>query len=139
MSNTQQQKEILFVCIENSSRSQMAEGYAKSKGMKASSAGTFPAAQINPLVIQAMDEIGVDISGGKPKLLTPDMIDKANLVILTDASLLDNLPKNLLKKIGKKLIVWSIPDPQGQPIEVVRFSRDRIQKDVDSLLKKEMA
>ena len=71
------------------------------------------------------------------KLLTPELVEKAGLVVLTDATIESSLPKDIRKKIGKKLMVWSIPDPQGQPIEVVRFARDQIQKDVNSLLEKE--
>jgi len=132
----QRQKEILFVCIENSSRSQMAEGFARSKGVRASSAGTSPAGEVDPFVIQVMAERGVDISHNRPKLLTPEMVDRASLVVLTDALLKDSLPKEIHKKIGKKLVVWSVADPRGQPIEVVRFVRDKIQQDVDLLIRK---
>jgi arsenate reductase (thioredoxin) len=126
-------RQILFVCVENSSRSQMAEGFARAKGLSASSAGTFPANQVNPLAVQAMEEEGINISESKPKLLTEELIEKAQLVVLTDATLQDRLPKNLRKKIGKKLVIWSIPDPQGQPIEVVRFVRNEIRGKVDEL------
>jgi len=125
--------EILFVCIENSSRSQMAEGFAKARGLAASSAGTFPTSYVNPLVIQAMNEDGIDISGNKPKLLTEELAEKAKLVVLTDSTLEDALPKNIRKKIGKKLQVWSISDPKLEPIEGVRFIRDQIKREVDQL------
>ncbi len=128
---------ILFICVENSSRSQMAEGFAKAKGINATSAGTFPASQISPLVVQAMKEKEIDISSAKPKPITEQMVEEAKVVVLTDASLEELLPKNIRKKIGKKLVTWSISDPQGQPIEVVRFIRDGIEKSLNSLLAKE--
>jgi arsenate reductase (thioredoxin) len=78
---------VLFVCIENSSRSQMAEGFAKRLGMKAASAGTIPSTQVNPLVVQAMKEVGIDITLNKPREITPQMVEQARLVVLTDASL----------------------------------------------------
>ena len=128
---------ILFICIENSSRSQMAEGFARARGMNATSAGTFPASQISSLVVQAMKEKGIDISSAKPKAITEQMVQEANVVVLTDASLEELLPKNIRKKIGKKLVAWSISDPQGQPIEVVRFVRDGIERSLNSMFAKE--
>ena len=131
------EKGILFICIENSSRSQMAEGFAKALGLNASSAGTFPSSQVNPLVIQAMMEEGIDISSYKPKLVTEEMVEKAALAVLTDATLEEALPKKIRKKMGKKLVVWSISDPQGQPIEGVRLIRDQIRRQVNELAEKE--
>ena len=128
---------ILFICVENSSRSQMAEGFARAKGVNGTSAGTFPASKISPLVIQAMKEKGIDISSAKPKPITEQMVEEAKVVVLTDASLEELLPKNIRKKIGKKLVTWSISDPQGQPIEVVMFIRDGIERSLNSLLAKE--
>ena len=115
----------------------MAEGFARARGISAASAGTFPAKQVNPLVVEAMKEKGIDISSAKPKSVTEQMVEKAGIVLLTDASLEKLLPKNIRKKIGKKLVVWSISDPQGQPIEVVRFVRDNIERSLNSLLELE--
>lgn len=129
-----QETKILFVCIENSSRSQMAEGFARAKGISVASAGTFPANQVSPLVVQVMKEKGIDITSAKPKSITKRMVEEAQVVVLTDASLEDLLPKNIRKKIGKKLVTWSISDPQGQPIEVVRYVRDGIERTLDSFL-----
>jgi len=122
-------RQILFVCVENSSRSQMAEGFARAKGLSASSAGTFPANHVNPLAVQAMEEEGINIFESKPKLLTEELIEKAQLVILTDATLQDRLPKNLRKKIGKKLVIWSIPDPQGQSGRAREYKRVDVTHD----------
>lgn len=112
----------------------MAEGFAKARGLDASSAGTFPASQVNPIVVQAMMEKGIDISNAKPKAITEQMAEEAKVVVLTDSSLEYSLSKNIRKKIGKKLVIWSIADPKGQPISVVRFIRDSVEKNVDSLL-----
>ena len=111
----------------------MAEGFARTLGLSASSAGTFPASYVNPLVIQAMMEEGIDISSSKPKLLTEEMVENAGLVVLTDATLEEALRKNIRKRIGKKLLVWSISDPKSEPIEGVRFIRDQIRREVNGL------
>jgi arsenate reductase (thioredoxin) len=128
-------KSLLFVCIENSSRSQMAEGFARELGLHAVSAGTVPSTHVNPLVIDAMREVGVDISGNKPRKLMGEMIDEADLVVLTDAPLEGSLPGNLRRKMRKKVVVWSVPDPQGKTIEEIRFIRDGIKTRVESLAK----
>lgn len=126
-------KSVLFVCIENSSRSVMAEGFAKAMGLRASSAGTFPATQTNARVVQAMAEDGIDVSQNKPKQLTEQMIDAADVVVLTDALLGQAIPGNLRKRMKKKIVEWSIPDPQGKDIEEIRFVRDQIRRMVASL------
>jgi len=124
---------VLFVCIENSSRSQMAEGFAKRLGMKAASAGTVPSTHVNPLVVQAMKEVGIDITLNKPREITPEMVGQAKLVVLTDASLRQSIDKNLAKKMKKKLVEWNLPDPQGKSIEEIRFIRDQIERMVSTL------
>ena len=124
---------ILFVCIENSSRSQMAEGFAKRLGMKAISAGTVPSTHVNPLVIQAMKEKGIDITMSKPREITSEMIDRSRMVVLTDTSLRGSLDKSLLKKMKKKLVEWSIPDPQGMSLDEIRLVRDQIGRSVSEL------
>lgn len=111
----------------------MAEGFAKKLGMRAFSAGTFPATHVNPLVIAAMKEKGIDITLNKPREITPEMIEQAGLVVLTDASLRQALDKNLAKKMKKKLVEWSIPDPQGKSLEDIRLIRDQIQRMVSTL------
>jgi len=111
----------------------MAEGFAKRLGMDAFSAGTFPATHVNPLVVQAMREKGIDINQNKPKELTPDLIERAGLVVLTDASLARSVDKSLAKKMKKKLVEWSVPDPQGKSLEEIRFIRDGIERMVLTL------
>jgi arsenate reductase len=111
----------------------MAEGFAKGMGLRALSAGTFPATQTNALVVQAMAEEGIDVSQNKPKELTEKMIDAADVVVLTDASLSGAIPGNLRKRMKKKILEWSIPDPQGKDIDEIRFIRDQIRTMVSSL------
>lgn len=124
---------ILFVCIENSSRSVMAESFAKEFGLDASSAGTFPAMQVNSLVVEAMKEVGIDVSQSKPKELIGRMIEDSTLVILTDASLERAIPNNLRKMMRKKVVEWYVPDPQGRPIDDIRDIRDEIRGMVEKL------
>lgn len=111
----------------------MAEGFARDMGIKATSAGTFPATQTNPLVVQAMREVGLDVSGSRPKELTEKMIDDADLVVLTDSTLSQAIPGNLRKRMKKKVVEWSIPDPQGKDIVEIRYVRDLIRRMVSSI------
>src|ERR1022692_4289832 len=113
----------------------MAEAFARKLGLEASSAGTFPSTHVNPLVVEAMKEVGVDVSQRKPKELTGEMIEKAGLVVLTDASLEKAIPGNLRKKMRKKVVEGYIPDPQGKPIEEIRNVRDEIEGMVEGLAK----
>jgi arsenate reductase len=131
-----EKKLVLFVCIENSSRSQMAEGFAKKLGLRAASAGTVPSTQVNSYVVEAMLERGIDISQNKPKGLTPDMVDLAGQVVLTDPSIMKSLPLGLRWKMRNKHVEWSLPNPQGQPIEAIRLIRDQIELMVAALAKK---
>lgn len=126
-------KSVLFVCIENSSRSVMAEGFAKELGLDASSAGTVPSTHVNSLVVEAMKEVGIDVSQSKPKELSGRMIDDASLVVLTDASLEKAIPADLRKKMKKKVVEWNLPDPQGKSIEEIRYIRDEIEGMVKAL------
>lgn len=124
---------VLFVCIENSSRSVMAEGFAKELGLDVSSAGTVPSTHVNSLVVEAMNEVGVDVSRSKPKELSGKMIDNATLVVLTDASLERAIPGDLRKKMRKKVVEWNLPDPQGKSLEEIRNIRDEIEGMVKAL------
>jgi len=111
----------------------MAEGFARRLGMRATSAGTVPSTHVNPLVVQAMKEKGIDITSSRTKEITPEMVDEASLVVLTDASLRQSLDKSLLKKMKRKLVEWNLPDPQGKSIEEIRFIRDQVERMVGSL------
>ena len=120
----------LFVCVHNAGRSQMAEAFAKRRGLKAASAGTVPATSVNPAVVQAMKEKGIDISSNTPKLLTPEMIDQATLVFTMGCSVEEVCPRPMLAKMQKKLVDWKIDDPKGKTVEQVRQIRDEIERKV---------
>ncbi len=126
-------KKVLFVCVHNSGRSQMAEAFANRLGagkIAAESAGTEPADSLNPTVVEAMREIGYDMSGHHPKLLTLEMAESADRMITmgcgVDAS---TCPAAFLPTDD-----WGLDDPKGQPIEKVREIRDEIERRVKLLV-----
>jgi len=129
-------KKVLFVCIENAGRSQMAEAIARAYGVDATSAGTIPAAAINPTVVEAMKERGFSLSSSKPKMLTDKMIENADYVVTMGCKVEDVCPKPLIVKMEKKLVDWHIDDPKGKPIEEVRIIRSTIEENVIALLDK---
>ena len=124
---------VLFVCVENAGRSQMAEAFAKEQGLSATSAGTFPAKVVNALVVQAMKEKGVDLSMNVPKLLTAQMIEDARLVVTMGCSVEEVCPAPMLARMQKKLIDWNLEDPKGRSIDEVRKIRDEIERRVVEL------
>ena len=123
-------REILFVCIENAGRSQMAQAFAEKNRLRATSAGTMPSSRINPIVVDAMMEKGIDISKNTPKMLTPEMINRANLVVTMGCSVADVCPKPMLAQMQKKLVDWNLKDPKGKTLSEVRTIRDEIEKRV---------
>jgi protein-tyrosine-phosphatase len=126
-------KKVLFVCVENAGRSQMAEGFAKHYGkdkVEAISAGTMPSTEIRPLVVQVMQEKGIDISKNKPKRITNQMVQEADRIIVMGCSAQGFCPAPLLGKVDD----WKIEDPKGKPIEKVREIRDEIEKKVKKLI-----
>lgn len=134
-----EKQHVLFVCVGNSGRSQMAEAFAKKFGLSASSAGTDPAKTVNPLVVQVMQEKDIDISSNKPKMLTNEMIEKASLVITMGCSVEAVCPAPMLAKMQKKLIDWDLEDPKGKSIEEIRRIRDEIERRVADLSQTEKA
>ena len=128
---------ILFVCIENTCRSQMAEAlfnrYAP-KGFIAKSAGTSPAKEINPNAIKVMAEVGIDISKNKPKELTSSMINEAYRII--NMGCLDKKSCPLILFDKEKIEDWAIEDPSGKPIEKFREVRDKINDKVIELIQR---
>jgi arsenate reductase (thioredoxin) len=125
-------KTILFVCVENAGRSQMAEGFFKEyapEGFVPASAGTKPISQIDPLAIQVMNEIGIDISKQKPKDLSEDMMRNSDKII--NMGCMDNnfCPTLFIPKV----IDWGIEDPKGKQIEQVREIRDEIERRIKEL------
>jgi protein-tyrosine-phosphatase len=126
-------KRILFVCVENAGRSQIAEGFSKLYGkdkVEASSAGTMPSSEINPLVIQVMQEKGIDISKNKPKQITNQMVQEADTIIVMGCSAQEFCPAPLLAKV----VDWNIEDPKGKPLEKVREIREEIEERVKKLV-----
>jgi protein-tyrosine-phosphatase len=132
-SSNKDDKTVLFVCVENAGRSQMAEGFFKKyapKGFKALSAGTKPASQINPIVVEAMIEVGIDISKQKSKELTDEMIRDSDNVVNMGC-----MDKNFCPTIWlPKVIEWNLEDPKGKSIEEVREIRDEIEKRVKEVV-----
>ena len=124
--------EVLFVCTHNAGRSQMAAARLEHQAagrVRVTSAGSVPADQLNPAVVQAMAEIGLDISGEIPKRLTTAQVQAADVVIIMGCG--DACPVYP----GKRYLDWDLPDPAGMPIEQVRSVRNDIRTLVDGLLK----
>ena len=125
-------KTILFVCVENAGRSQMAEEFFRKyvpEGYEPLSAGTKPVSQINPLAIQVMNEIGLDISNQKSKDLTEDMMRNSDKIINMGC-----MDKNFCPTLFiPKVIDWGMEDPKDKPIEQVRKIRDEIERRIKEL------
>ena len=122
---------ILFVCVHNAGRSQMAAGYAQALGgdrVEVVSAGSEPADQLNPQAIAVMAEEGIDIAGEQPKILTTDAVREADAVITMGCG--DTCPIFP----GKRYEDWELTDPAGRPIDTVREVRDDIKTRVQALL-----
>jgi len=127
-------KKILFVCVENAGRSQMAEAFFRKympKGFEAISAGTKPSTQVNPIVLQAMKEINIDIENQTPKNISQQIIDESEMAINMGCIDKESCPTLFVKDI----LDWQIPDPKGKPIEEVRKIRDQIKTKVMILIK----
>ncbi|MEA1927571.1 MAG: arsenate reductase ArsC [Candidatus Auribacterota bacterium] len=126
-------KHILFVCIGNSCRSQMAEGYARAWGgevLEAESAGTYAIGFINAPVIEVMKEDGIDISRRHPKQINREMVEKADIVIALGGD-----PEYLFPDLLKnKLITWPTPDPFGESTNRTRQIRDIIKARMTDLI-----
>jgi arsenate reductase len=126
-------KKVLFVCVHNAGRSQMAEAFfnrmakGKAKGL---SAGTQPSSKVNPVVIKAMREVGIDISRRKPKMLTFEMLEDADRVITVGCSVDKACPASFVPTED-----WHIEEPEGKPIEQVRQIRDEVKARVERLAK----
>jgi len=129
-------KKVLFVCVENAGRSQMAQAFGRAYGLDASSAGTVPAEKVNPMVAQVMQERGIALPG-KPKMLTEDMVREADLVVTMGCSVQEVCPKPMLEQMDKKLVDWHIEDPKGKSIDEVKKIASQIENKVLELLKKD--
>ena len=122
---------ILFVCVENARRSQMAQGFAESLGkekLEVYSAGSQPSSEIDPLVIEVMKEKGIDLSTKRPKGLND--LPQIEMDYLITMGCEETCPAVL----AKKMIEWNIPDPKGKSVDEVRKIRDMIEQKVKTLL-----
>ena len=122
---------VLFVCVHNAGRSQMAAGYLSALAgdrVDVFSAGSEPKNEINPVAIKAMAEAGIDIAGNVPKILTVDAVKQADVVITMGCG--DACPIFP----GKRYEDWQLDDPAGQGIDSVRPIRDDIKRRIDQLL-----
>ena len=126
-------KKILFVCVHNAGRSQMAEAFfnrmAKGKA-KSFSAGTQPTDKVNPVVVAAMRGVGIDISRQKPKMLTIEMLEGVERVITMGCGVEGVCPASFVPTED-----WQLEDPEGKPIERVRQIRDEVKARVEGLVK----
>jgi protein-tyrosine-phosphatase len=126
-----EQPEVLFVCVHNAGRSQMAAvwmSHLSNGRVNVRSAGSLPASDINPVVRQAMAEVDLDLEQAFPKPLTDEFVRAADVVVTMGCG--DACPLYP----GKKYLDWDLPDPAGQPLGVVRQIRDEIRSRVEGLL-----
>ena len=124
-------KTIMFVCVHNAGRSQMAAGFMRELGgerVEVLSAGSAPKDSINPIAVEAMLELGIDIANQKPKILTPEAVQQSDVVITMGCG--DACPYYP----GKRYEDWKLDDPAGQGIDPVRIIRDEIKARVEALL-----
>ncbi len=123
---------VLFVCLHNAGRSQMSQALFErdaGPGHEARSAGTTPGEHVHPEVVEAMRELGIDVSGRVPQKLTDDLAQWADVVVTMGCG--DECPYIP----GKRYIDWDLPDPKGRPVEEVRAIRDDIAVRVGELVR----
>jgi arsenate reductase len=122
---------VLFVCVHNAGRSQMAAGWLThlaGDAVEVRSAGSIPADQVNPSAVEAMAEVGIDISDQRPKVLTTDAVEASDVVITMGCG--DACPIFP----GKRYLDWDLEDPAGKGVEAVRPIRNEIEARVRSLV-----
>jgi arsenate reductase len=122
---------VLFVCVHNAGRSQMAAGFLRmlaGDSVEVRSAGTTPADTVNPVVVEAMNEVGVDLSAQTPKVLDPQVVQASDVVITMGCG--DECPYFP----GTTYLDWELPDPAGRDLAGVRPIRDEIRRRVLELL-----
>ena len=132
-SKLKSEKIILFVCVENAARSQMAEGFfnkSPPEGYRAVSAGTKPVSQINPVVIDVMKEVGIDISNQKSKEITEDMMRNSFKTVNMGCMDKESCPTIFLPNV----LDWNLEDPKGKSFEKIREIRDEIDQRVKELV-----
>jgi len=125
---------ILFVCVENAGRSQMAEAFFRKfapSRFNVSSAGTTPLSQLHPMVIRVMKEVGIDMENQKPKLLSASMIKDSSKTVNLGCMDKESCPSLFVKDI----LDWDISDPKEKTLDEVREIRDKIKSEVITLIK----
>lgn len=133
MNFVEKPEKILFVCVENAGRSQMAEAFFKkyaSKRFQAIGAGTKPSTEVNPVVIQAMKEVGIDITQ-KPQSVSNEMFEGSFQTVNMGCMDKESCPALFVNDV----IDWGISDPKGKSLEEVREIRDDIEAKVKSLIR----
>jgi arsenate reductase len=123
---------VLFVCRQNAGRSQMSQALFQRAGggrHQALSAGTTPAAQVHLAVVEVMRELGIDLTGRTPQLLTQELASRADVVVTMGCG--DECP--IIP--GKRYIDWDLPDPAGRSLDQVRAIRDDIDRRVQALVR----
>ncbi|MEV7341779.1 arsenate reductase ArsC [Streptomyces sp. NPDC093544] len=131
MSTAAPRPSVLFVCVHNAGRSQMAAAFLThlaTDRVEVRSAGSTPAAAVNPAVVEAMEERGIDISAETPKILTTEAVQASDVVITMGCG--DTCPVFP----GKRYLDWQLDDPAGQGVDAVRPIRDEIEHRVRGLL-----
>lgn len=126
-------KNVLFVCVENAGRSQIAEAFFKKyapKNFNVISAGTIPSSQLNPLVVRVMGEIGIDLDEQRPKLLSENMIESSFKTINMGCMDKESCPSLFVKDV----LDWNISDPKEKSIDEIRKIRDQIKNEVMDLI-----
>jgi len=122
---------VLFVCVHNAGRSQMAAGYLThlaGDAIEVRSAGSAPADSINPIVVEAMREEGIDLTEQKPKVLTTDAVQASDIVITMGCGdVRDRIP-------GKRYLDWQLDDPSEKDLDAVRLIRDEIRRRIERLV-----
>ena len=127
-------KKVLFICVANAARSQMAEGFARHLGkgkIEPASAGTEPTDHVDPKAVAVMAEKGIDISHQRPKMINLAEAEKADIIITMGCDVEKSCPLPLFKE---RAIDWDLDDPKGKPLEEYRRIRDEIEKKVIKLL-----
>jgi len=128
---TAQDPEVLFLCVHNAGRSQMAAALMAHHGegrVVVHSAGTDPAQHLNPAVVEAMAEVGIDISAQRPRALTDEDASRADVIVTMGCG--DSCPVYP----GRRYLDWALPDPAGKSLEEVRLIRDEIDRLVRALV-----
>ncbi len=126
--------DVLFTCVENAGRSQMAEAFFQkyAKKLTASSAGTKPGPEINPVAVEAMAEIGIDLTSKTPKIISDKIIADSKIIVNMGCMDAESCPALFVDDV----INWNISDPSGKSIDDVRKIRDEIESQIKKLVKK---